>query len=425
MESVCEIATTPCHDAAEAGRQLDGLRRTVQAVAAERGPGDRRGRHPPVRDVGGPADRLAPALPRPDRGPAVRRPPGADLRHPRARGRRRPRQGDPRDQRDARAPAAAARAVGQLAVLAGRRHRPALHPDADLPRLPARRHPAALRRLRGLVAADRVHGGQPGDRGLHLPLVRRAPASELRHRGDPGDGLPDPARAHARPRGAGPGDGEGARASTSSPARSSRATRTRCSTRTSGSPPATGSTASWSTCPSRDRVRTHRRSPGGSWTACAATPRTSARPTSSPAIDDLLDHGNGGARQIVVFEANHDLREVVGEIVAEPAEPSAVLSVSESAGPLRRLQELRVRGQPVRHRVPVLRPAGAQAGAEARARGRGRGPARKQRRRPRLSRLRPDEIEGIAPDTRPVATIGLIVISLLVTLVLATEEVAI
>ena len=35
------------------------------------------------------------------------------------------------------------------------------------------------------------------------------------------------------------------------------------------------------------------------------------------AIQDLLDRGNGGARQIVVFEANHDLREVVGEIVEQ------------------------------------------------------------------------------------------------------------
>jgi carboxylate-amine ligase len=32
-------------------------------------------------------------------------------------------------------------------------------------------------------------------------------------------------------------------------------------------------------------------------------------------IDDLLDRGNGASRQIVVYEANHDLREVVGEIV--------------------------------------------------------------------------------------------------------------
>src|SRR5947207_1056472 len=33
------------------------------------------------------------------------------------------------------------------------------------------------------------------------------------------------------------------------------------------------------------------------------------------AIDDLLQRGNGAARQIVVYEANHDLREVVREII--------------------------------------------------------------------------------------------------------------
>ncbi|HEX5909407.1 MAG TPA: carboxylate-amine ligase [Thermoleophilaceae bacterium] len=33
------------------------------------------------------------------------------------------------------------------------------------------------------------------------------------------------------------------------------------------------------------------------------------------AVRDLLDKGNGGSRQKVVYEANHDLREVVGEIV--------------------------------------------------------------------------------------------------------------
>jgi glutamate---cysteine ligase / carboxylate-amine ligase len=32
-------------------------------------------------------------------------------------------------------------------------------------------------------------------------------------------------------------------------------------------------------------------------------------------IEDILDNGNGGARQLVVFEANHDLREVMAEIV--------------------------------------------------------------------------------------------------------------
>jgi glutamate---cysteine ligase / carboxylate-amine ligase len=33
-------------------------------------------------------------------------------------------------------------------------------------------------------------------------------------------------------------------------------------------------------------------------------------------IADLLEHGNGASRQLVVYEANHDLREVVAEIAA-------------------------------------------------------------------------------------------------------------
>jgi len=33
------------------------------------------------------------------------------------------------------------------------------------------------------------------------------------------------------------------------------------------------------------------------------------------AVQDIIDRGNGGARQLVVFEANHDLREVMAEIV--------------------------------------------------------------------------------------------------------------
>jgi len=37
MESVCEIATTPCSDTGEAGEQLRALRRLVQDVASERG----------------------------------------------------------------------------------------------------------------------------------------------------------------------------------------------------------------------------------------------------------------------------------------------------------------------------------------------------------------------------------------------------
>jgi carboxylate-amine ligase len=41
-------------------------------------------------------------------------------------------------------------------------------------------------------------------------------------------------------------------------------------------------------------------------------------------IDDLIENGNGGSRQLVVYEANRDLREVVGEIVQKTS-PSAPL----------------------------------------------------------------------------------------------------
>jgi len=46
----------------------------------------------------------------------------------------------------------------------------------------------------------------------------------------------------------------------------------------------------------------------------------------------------------------------------------------------------------------------------------------KQRRRARLPRLRAEEIEGIAPDTRPWATLSLIVASLAVTIVYAADQ---
>ena len=37
------------------------------------------------------------------------------------------------------------------------------------------------------------------------------------------------------------------------------------------------------------------------------------------AVEDLVRRGNGAARQVVVYEANHDLREVMAEIVAATA----------------------------------------------------------------------------------------------------------
>ncbi len=68
-------------------------------------------------------------------------------------------------------------------------------------------------------------------------------------------------------------------------------------------------------------------------------------------------------------------------------------------------------GQRIRKRAPKLERQGDEA------------PRRRRRMRTRLPRLRPDEIEGIAPDTRPVATLTLIALSLLATVVLASGEV--
>jgi len=69
-------------------------------------------------------------------------------------------------------------------------------------------------------------------------------------------------------------------------------------------------------------------------------------------------------------------------------------------------------GQRIRKRAPKIE-RDEEGGAQP-----------KRRRRPKLSRLRANEIEGIAPDTRPVATLLLIGLSLAVTLVLATGVVA-
>jgi membrane associated rhomboid family serine protease len=63
-------------------------------------------------------------------------------------------------------------------------------------------------------------------------------------------------------------------------------------------------------------------------------------------------------------------------------------------------------GQRVRKRAPKIERRGEEAEAKQR---RGRGPS--------LGRIRRDEIPGIAPDTRPVATIALLALSLAATVV--------
>ncbi len=53
------------------------------------------------------------------------------------------------------------------------------------------------------------------------------------------------------------------------------------------------------------------------------------------AVEDLLERGNGAARQVVVYEANHDLREVMAEIVAATAAvaTSSTNTAAASNGP--------------------------------------------------------------------------------------------
>jgi membrane associated rhomboid family serine protease len=65
-------------------------------------------------------------------------------------------------------------------------------------------------------------------------------------------------------------------------------------------------------------------------------------------------------------------------------------------------------GQRVRKRAPKIEKPGEPEPSP-----------RRRRRGTRLPRLRPDEIEGIAPDSRPYGTVALIVASLALTLVLA------
>ena len=314
MESVLEISTEPCENTVQAGEQLRALRAQVIQKASSKGLAiAAAGTHPFAMWEDQRIVAAAP-VPRPDRGAAVRRPPGADLRGPRARRRRRPGEGDPRRQRDAGAHAGAARAVGELAVLAGRRDRDGIDPDADLPRVPAGRDTAHVQGLGGLRRADRVHDPGAGDRGLHVSVVRRPPPPELRDGRGPGDGLADAGRPHARARGARPGAGQGAlRALRVRPA-AVPLPATRCSTRTSGWPPGTGSTASSSIC--RAPTASRRASwPSGCWTGSAPTAEELGSAAELEHVEDLLERGNGAARQVVVYEANHDLREVMHEIV--------------------------------------------------------------------------------------------------------------
>jgi membrane associated rhomboid family serine protease len=78
-------------------------------------------------------------------------------------------------------------------------------------------------------------------------------------------------------------------------------------------------------------------------------------------------------------------------------------------------------GQRVRKRAPKIERGAPSEEPRARRRRRGSKPGKKP---PTLTRLRRDEIPGIAPETRPYAIGTLILVALLATLVLATGEVS-
>ena len=117
------------------------------------------------------------ALPRARLGARVRRAPGADLRPARARRHRRPRQGDLRRQRDARPRAGAARLSANSPFWRADSTGLASTRIPIFSAFPRDGHPAHLRQLGGLRRADRVHGQGARDRGLHVPVARRASAS--------------------------------------------------------------------------------------------------------------------------------------------------------------------------------------------------------------------------------------------------------
>ena len=175
MESVCEISTSPLANTVEAGEQLRGMRRVVQEIAGRRDISiGSAGTHPfalweDQRIVARPRYRdlisglqfvarqeiifgihVHVGLDDPDK--AVHVTNGMRVHVPRC-----------------------SRCRPTLPFGAGQ-HRPRLEQDPDLQGFPPQRHPAALRRLRGLVEAHPVHDELEGHRRLHVPLVRRAPA---------------------------------------------------------------------------------------------------------------------------------------------------------------------------------------------------------------------------------------------------------
>ena len=162
-------------------RSLAQLRGYVADIARAEGCRFGSRRHAPVLPLRAAAHHGARPLPQPRRPAAVHRAARADLRHAHARRRRRSGEGDPGDERPARLPAADARAVGVVTVLARRADGPFVEPPDGVRRVPALRAAAALPRLRRLRRGRRPARTHRLHRGLHAHLVGHPPAPAPRH----------------------------------------------------------------------------------------------------------------------------------------------------------------------------------------------------------------------------------------------------
>ena len=146
-------------------------------------------------------------------------------------------------QRGALLPAAPARALDQLAVLAGTRHRPEVVPDDGLPPLSAQRHPRPVRLVERVRGVPRHARRAALHRRRQEGVVGSAAASAVRHARVPHLRRADVAARDDRAGGAGAGDRREAVPAAPQQSRASASIRARWSRRTSGARRATASTA--------------------------------------------------------------------------------------------------------------------------------------------------------------------------------------
>ena len=212
-------------------------------------------------------------------------------------------------------PAVAARALGELAVLARRADRPRVEPADGLRRLPSLGPSPALQRLRGLRRGRRPPREDRLHRGLHAHLVGHPAAPALRHRRDPDLRRGQPSRGRGRARGLLPVAGEAllraVRGGHGDPLvppdpdhreqvarRPLRARGARDGPRDGPPQPRAGRPVS---C-------------GGRWTRSSRTRASSAASASSRASARSSRTGNGADRQRRAWKTGHDVTEVAREI---------------------------------------------------------------------------------------------------------------